>query len=110
MQRRALAKEIATGIAATLLGFAILEALLRIAYLVRNSAVDYIPLVYDIRDEYEVAPPWLDGFRILERDKVLLWKNRPNVQGRYLDVFTPVNTEEERVSLRRQFFRVFLIR
>ena len=81
MQRKALSKEIATGIAATLVGFAILEALLRIAYLVRNSAVDYIPLVYDIRDEYGVAPPWLDGFRILERDKVLLWKNRPNVQG-----------------------------
>ena len=104
MQRKALSNEIATGIAVTLVGFAILEALLRIAYFVRNSMVDYIPLVYDIRDEYGVAPPWLDGFRILERDKVLLWKNRPNVQGRYLDVFTPVNTEEERVSLRRQFF------
>ena len=104
MQRKTLSKEIAAGIAATLVGFAILEALIRIAYFVRNSMVDYIPVVYDMRDEYGVAPPWLDAFRILERNKVLLWKNRSNVQRRYLDVFTPINTEEERVSLRRQFY------
>ena len=45
MQRKAFTNEIATGIAVTLVGFAILEALLRIAYFVRNSMVDYIPLV-----------------------------------------------------------------
>lgn len=65
--------------------------------------VTAIPLPYVIGNDYGPVPPWLDGLRILEHDKVLIWKNRANLRRKYIDIFSPVHTEEQRTSLLRQF-------
>src|SRR4029434_4639995 len=74
-------KEIAKGLLVTVVGFVILEALLRIAYFSRNWMVTEIPVTYVFGDDHGPVPPWLDGLRILEPDKVLIWKNRPTSSG-----------------------------
>ena len=89
---------------ATLVLFAITEFVLRLTYFTRNSLLDYIPLPYQLGDSYGPIPPWLDGLRILEQDDTLMWKNRLTLQRKYIDIFSPVNTEEDRTSLLRQFF------
>ena len=96
-------KEFAKGLAATVASFVILEAVLRVTYFARNSLVDYVPLPYAVGDEYGPIPPWVDGLRILERDKILIWSNRPNFHRRYIDIFGPTRTEQDRTSLLRQF-------
>ena len=50
---------------------------------------------YVIGHDYGPVPPWVDGLRLLEPDDELIWRNRPGVRRRYLDVFSPVDTEEE---------------
>jgi len=66
--------------------------------------VVYVPLPYVVGDEYGPVPPWLDGLRILERDEALIWKNRPNLRQRYVDVFGPAHTEQDRTALLYRFF------
>jgi len=100
-------KEFAQGLVATFLVFLFLEVLLRVVYLARNSAADYVPLPYTVGDDYGPIPPWLDRLRILDRDPTFVWKNRPNTQRRYVDMFSPVPSEQERVSLLRQFIPRF---
>jgi hypothetical protein len=95
-------KEIAKGLLVTVVGFLILEALLRIAYFGRNWMVTEIPLTYVFGDDHGPMPPWLDGLRILEPDKVLIWKNRPNIQRRYIDVFIPAHDEREKTAILRR--------
>jgi lysophospholipase L1-like esterase len=53
--------------------------------------------------DYGPVPPWLDSLRILESDDELVWKSRPNLHRKYIDVFSPVQAQEERASLLRQF-------
>jgi lysophospholipase L1-like esterase len=87
----------------TILALALIEGAIRLAYLIRNAAVDTIPLPYVIGYDYGPVPPWLDALRILEPDPVLVWKNRPNLKRKYMDVFCPVRSDAERFSLIRQF-------
>ena len=96
-------KEIAKGLLVTVVGFVILEAGLRIAYFGRNWMVTEIPVPYVFGDDHGPIPPWLDGLRILEPDKVLIWKNRPKSQGRYIDVFSPGHSEREKTAILRRF-------
>jgi len=96
--------EIAKGLVATIVGLVILETLVRIAYFARNSMVTEVPLPYVLGYDYGPIPPWLDGLRILESDKTLIWKNRPNIQRKYIDVFSPAHSEQDRTALLRQFF------
>jgi lysophospholipase L1-like esterase len=35
----------------------------------------------------------------LESDELLIWKNRPNIQRKYIDVFSPVHGEQEKTAL-----------
>ncbi len=88
---------------ATVVGLGVLEAVLRIAYLVRNQAVDVVPLPYVIGHDFGPVPPWVDGLRILEPDRDLIWHARPKVHRRYIDVFSPVDQEADRTRLIRQF-------
>jgi lysophospholipase L1-like esterase len=99
-------RELLKGILAIVLFFAVVEVALRGAYFVRNSMVTEIPLPYAVEDAYGPTPPWIDGLRILKTDEHLLWKNRPNLQRKYVDVFSPVKTNDERTSLLRQVFPV----
>jgi lysophospholipase L1-like esterase len=99
MNRKAVFSEIAKGLGATLLVFAILETLLRLAYSARNLMVTEVPLPYVFGYDYGPIPPWLDGLRMLEADKALIWKNRPNIQRKYIDVFSPAHSEQEKTAL-----------
>jgi lysophospholipase L1-like esterase len=91
-------------IASTIVLFILIETLLRITYFIRNSTVDYVLLPYNAAQDFGPTPPWLDDLRILERDKDLLFRNRQNVRQKYMDVYSPVNVEEDRTKLIRQFF------
>ena len=99
MNRKAVFSEIGKGLGATLLVFAILETLLRLAYFARNLMVTEVPLPYVFGYDYGPIPPWLDGLRMLEADKALIWKNRPNIQRKYIDVFSPAHSEQEKTAL-----------
>jgi lysophospholipase L1-like esterase len=103
MQWQRALKETRKAIGAALIVFLCLEVVLRVVYHVRNAAVEYIPLPYVVGDDYGPMPPWIDQFRILEADDALIWKNRANVHRTYVDVFAPVQSEDDRVSLLRQF-------
>lgn len=96
------ASDLAKGLAVAVVFFAAVEAAVKLAYSARNWLVTYIPLVYATGDQY-IVPPWLESFRLLEEDKAFIWKNRPNVRRRYVDVYSPSHTEEERRSLERRF-------
>jgi lysophospholipase L1-like esterase len=103
MQKNNVFKDIAKGLVVTVVGFVVLEAFIRIAYFNRNWMVTEIPVTYVFGDDHGPIPPWLDGLRILEPDRVLLWKNRPNSQQRYIDVFRPTHREQERTAILRRF-------
>ena len=96
-------KEIVKGLLATVVLFVILEAVLRITYFGRNWMVTEIPVPYVFGDDHGPIPPWLDGLRILEPDKLLIWKNRANSQGKYIDVFSPAHSEQEKTAILRRF-------
>jgi hypothetical protein len=76
-------REFAKGIAVTLVFFVIVECLIRVAYFIRNSMVDYIPLPYGMASDYGPRPPWLENRRLLRPDKTLLWRGQPNLKERY---------------------------
>jgi lysophospholipase L1-like esterase len=97
-------REFAKGIAVTLVFFVIVECFIRVAYFIRNSMVDYIPLPYSMTSDYGPRPPWLENRRLLRPDKTLLWRGQPNLRERYVDIFGPVPSEEELRSLHHQFF------
>jgi lysophospholipase L1-like esterase len=82
---------------------AAIEGGLRLAYFIRNSAVDVVLLPYTAAQDWGVVPPWMDALRILERDPVLLWKNQPGVRRSYLDVYGPAHVESDRIALLQQF-------
>jgi lysophospholipase L1-like esterase len=96
-------RELVKIIAATVVFFALVESLFRVAYFLRNSMVDYVVLPYNAAQDFGPIPPWLDGLRILEHDDSLFWKGRPNLQRKYMDVYSPVHVEEDRTALLRQF-------
>jgi lysophospholipase L1-like esterase len=103
MQKNNVFKDIVKGLVVTVVGLVILETILRIAYFGRNWMVTEIPLTYVFGDDHGPIPPWLDGLRILQPDKVLIWKNRPNIQRRYIDVFSAAHSEQEKTAVLRRF-------
>jgi lysophospholipase L1-like esterase len=103
MRGKVILKEVGKTIVATLVVLAMVEALIRVCYFVRNSMVDYVVLPYNAAQDFGPVPPWIDSFRILERDETLSWRNRRNIRRTYLDVYSPVHVEEDRTALLRQF-------
>src|SRR6266550_7171657 len=87
----------------TIIFVLIVEAGLRAAYAGRNALVRYVPLPYVIGDDYGPIPPWLDNLLILRPDPVLIWKNIPNARRAYVDIFTPVRSDRDRMALLRRF-------
>src|SRR5579872_2348744 len=87
----------------TLIFFVVLEVSLRVVYAVRNVFVHYVPLPYVVGDDYGPIPPWLDNMVILHPDPVLIWKNTPNARRNYVDIFTPVWRDSDRIALLRRF-------
>jgi lysophospholipase L1-like esterase len=87
----------------TIIFFAVVEAGLRGAYVVRNSMVVRVPLPYSVGDEYGPIPPWLDRLLILVPDDTLIWRSLPNVRRTYVDIFSPAHSEQDRTALLRRF-------
>jgi lysophospholipase L1-like esterase len=87
----------------TIVIFVLVEVALRAAYAGRNALVTYVPLPYVVGDDYGPIPPWLDNLLILRPDPTLIWKNIPNARRAYVDIFTPVRSDRDRLSLLRRF-------
>ncbi len=96
---RILGKSVAT----TVIFFLAVELGLRLVYAGRNAFVRYVPLPYVVGDNYGPIPPWLDNLVILHPDPVLIWKNIPNARRNYVDIFTPVWRDGDRIALLRRF-------
>jgi lysophospholipase L1-like esterase len=76
---------------------------LRTVYAARDTMVRYVPLPYAFGDDYGPTPPWFDRVAILQNDPDLIWRSAPNVHRTYLDMFSPVHTEADRLALLRRF-------
>jgi lysophospholipase L1-like esterase len=87
----------------TVIFFFLAELALRAAYFGRNSLVRYVPLPYTVGDDYGPIPPWLDNLLILRPDDALIWRNIPNATRAYVDIFTPVWSDQDRIALLRRF-------
>jgi lysophospholipase L1-like esterase len=87
----------------TLIFFLLIEIGVRAAYLGRNAMVEYVPLPYTVGDEYGPIPPWLDSLLILRPDDALVWKNIPGARRAYVDIFTPVWSDADRIAVLHRF-------
>ncbi len=94
---------IGKSLATTIIFLLIVEGGLRAAYAARNAFVTYIPLPYVVGDDYGPIPPWLDSLLILRPDPELIWRNIPNARRAYVDIFTPVWADRDRIALLRRF-------
>src|SRR5712692_9529656 len=103
MMRSKIARMVGGGLAATILFFGVLECSIRVMYWARNSRVTYVPLPYVIGHDYGPVPPWMNSLLIVAPDKDLIWRNRPNLTRRYVDIFSPIRSDEERLALFRRF-------
>jgi len=90
-------------LATTIVFVLIVEGGLRLVYAARNAFVRYVPLPYVVGDDYGPIPPWLDSMLILKPDPVLIWRNTPNAERAYVDIFTPVWRDADRLKLLRRF-------
>src|SRR5437667_10579827 len=93
---------IAKSLVTTIIFFIGAEIALRTAYAVRNTMVRLVPLPYALGDDYGPLPPWLDRLQILVPDDTLIWRSLPNAHRTYVDIFTPVRTEHDRLALLRR--------
>ena len=94
-------KSVVASLVALVVFLLMAELGLRGIYAIRASVIERIALPYMLGDLYGPVPPWWDNLRILKPDEGLIWKGNSNVQRTYIDVFSPVETEEERrVQLR----------
>ena len=75
--------------------FAIAESTVRVAYYVRNSMVEYIPLPYMLPRAEGPIPPWRDQLSIVVRDDVMRRKYKPNSRRKYLSIFGPADSVEQ---------------
>jgi lysophospholipase L1-like esterase len=98
-----LRRELAKHAIAVIIVFGALELLLRLAYAVRTALTDTVPMPYHVAGDYGPTPPWIELRRLFVDDDVLGWRGRPNVRHRYMDVFSPVDSEDDRRVLVRRF-------
>jgi len=98
-----LLKPVVKGLTTIIIFFLLAEIALAGAYTVRNALVHYVPLPYAFGDDYGPTPPWFDHLQILTSDPQLVWRMRPNVSRTYLNIFSPVHAEVDRIALLRRF-------
>lgn len=104
MNKKSVLNELARTTVAVVIVLGVVEGVIRVAYAVRNAMVSYVVLPYNAAQDFGPVPPWVDPLRILERDDHFAWRNRRNTQRRYMDVYSPVDTEQDRTALLRQFW------
>jgi hypothetical protein len=83
--------------------FALAESAVRVAYYVRNSMVEHIPLPYMLPRAEGPIPPWRDQLGIVIRDDVMLRKYKPNSRRKYLSIFGPAESVEQLRGIFREF-------
>lgn len=86
----------------TIICLLIIEAGIRVVYKIRNSRVEYVMIPYMVRNVGPV-PPWANGLRILKPDEELIWRGRPHAQQKYLDLFCPMKSEDQRRAMLTRF-------
>jgi lysophospholipase L1-like esterase len=104
MKKKAISNKFVKVIVLNLLIFALVECIIRGAYFIRNSMVEHVLLPYGFASDYGPFPPWLDSRSLFKPDETLVWRGRPDFRRKYIDVFSPVRTEDELRSLRHSFF------
>jgi lysophospholipase L1-like esterase len=82
----------------------LLEVAVRVAYRVRTAFVEEIPLPFVVGQKYGPVPPWIDEIRLLESDPRLIWRNKPSIERRYVDIFSPIPAAADRLALLRRFW------
>src|SRR5687767_573177 len=75
--------------------FTAIDVLIHVAYLVRDSIVDVVPLAYEPAADYGPTPPWQERRSLIADDDVLVWRGQSNFRRRYVDVFTPVRNHDD---------------
>jgi len=86
----------------TVICLLLVEVGIRVVYRIRNSRADYVVLPYMVRN-FGPPPPWANGLRILEPDDELMWRGRPHAQQKYLDLFCPMQSEDQRRGMLSRF-------
>ncbi len=86
----------------TLICLLLIEVGIRVVYGIRNYRAEYVILPYMVRN-FGAPPPWANGLRILEPDDELMWHGRPHAQQKYLDLFCPMKSEDERKAMLSRF-------
>ena len=86
----------------TLVCLLLIEVGIRVVYGIRNYRAEYVILPYMVRN-FGAPPPWANGLRILEPDDELMWHGRPHAQQKYLDLFCPMKSEDERKAMLSRF-------
>jgi lysophospholipase L1-like esterase len=97
------AKGLLKSLVTTLIFLAVSEAGLRGAYAARSAFVTKVPLPYALGDGYGPTPPWLDRLSILQSDDTLIWRSASHVRRTYVDIFSPIRTENDRLAVLRRF-------
>ena len=95
MKKKTMLNELAKVIVVTLVVFILVEGVIQGAYFIRNSMVKHVPLPYVIAGDYGPSPPWLDSRSLIKSDETLVWRGQLNCRRKYIDVFSPVRTEDE---------------
>ncbi len=96
-------KVLAKALTTTIIFFLIAELALRGVFAARNAMLQYVPLPYALDDDYGPIPPWLDSLLILQDDDALIWKSEPYARRTYVDIFSPVRREADRIALLHRF-------
>jgi hypothetical protein len=104
MKNNSILKESANTVAAVVVVLSILEIAVRVAYEVRNSMLSYVVLPYNAAQDFGSVPPRIDNLWILEPDEELSSRNRRNVPRTCMNVYSPVESEQDRTALLRQFW------
>src|ERR1051326_3432557 len=99
----AVLRGIGKALVTTIIFFFAVELGLHALYGGRNALVEYMSMPNVVGDDYGPIPPWLDNLLILKPDPVLIWRNIPNARRAYVDIFTPVWSDADRVKLLRRF-------
>ena len=107
IKRASIVRKLGAGLVVTAVLWGAAEIALWTTYVVRNSAVTHVPLPYVIGDDYGPLPPWSEKLQILGPDPDLIWRNRPNQDRQYVDLFRPMWSDDERRRLLRAFLPRF---
>jgi hypothetical protein len=84
-----------------LLLFGGVELSVRAAFWLRNTVAQATPIVYVFGDDQGPVPPWRNS--LIERDRLLVWRGRPNITESLIHIFSPAQSAAAQRELIRRF-------